>query len=486
MNVTDKYIINVQKYGTPRPSVFKRIFGGLFGNDNFIRSHSSHEFWTALYRYNKATKKELIEDGYAKNPTVYAVVSLIAKKAALAPWQVYKVKSARAYNRLKALQEQPYSAKRELEISICKEDALQAYDNHYLNEILLNPNPQQGQAEYMENLFGFKLITGDAYEFAEFKDNGKDIQNMWVLPSHNMKILTDNYDTFPMRERGYVLEVGSKQQEFKPNQINHSKYWSPYYYGDGSHLYGFSPLESAWISTLQSNHAREAAIEQLQNRGVRGIFTVESDKIQSEQSWLSAKDQLHIDWQNNSKNYKDKIMPIFGRGQWHNVGLSIKDLAIIETAGMTDRDICNVYGVSPILLGDNSASTFDNYKTASKELVTRCVLPLLSSIRSSRNKKLLQNGDWNSSNDKIVVDFDPTVFTELYDDVFEMAKDMRAIGVYTDNEIRIATNYEGLDYPFSDDVWKRTNDIPTSLINKDNYGQRSNNQGAGEQEESDK
>lgn len=488
MNAQDRAILNTIKYGTANPGLWKRIVSKVLGNGLFFERHST-EFWQALFQYQKATKKQLLTEGYAKNVTVYSVVTTIARTAAQAPWAVYKVKSTTAFNRLKSLQQQPYSIKRDLDIAICKEEALELHKSHYLNQVLLTPNSLQGQAEYMENLLGYKLATGDSYEYAELQSEGsKKVQSFWVAPSDKMRIYTDEYGVFPMRERLFKLEIGAREKAFGTNEISHSKYWSPFFNGDGDHLYGFSPLEAAWIATLQGNSAGEASVEQLKNRGPRGIFTFDSPHVADSGKWATLKADLHNEWQQNTKNYKDKIMPAFAKGQWHKVGLSLSELSIIELNNMTSKDICNAYGVSEILFNNSQSSTYDNYNQARKELITRCVLPLLSTIRAARNRKMVPNGDWNDSGEHLVFDFDSTIYTELFDDVWQMAKDMRTVGAYTDNEIRIATNYERIENPLMDDIWKKTNDVPMSMINENtitgnrNGQENGNNQEAGRTE----
>jgi hypothetical protein len=109
-------------------------------------------------------------------------------------------------------------------------------------------------------------------------------------------------------------------------------------------------------------------------------------------------------------------------------------------------------------------------------LITRCVLPLLGTIRDARNRKLA--GDWNPKNEKIVCDFDQTIFTELYEDVWEMADKMKTVGVYTDNEIRVQTNFEKLTNKLHDEVWKKTNDVPVSLVSENTLSNTGSN-GAG-------
>lgn len=477
MNSVEKLMLNYYKYGTINPGLFKRLRTSLFGNNLFLSS-SREDFWTAIYSYQKASKEDLVNKGFGQNVTVYAVISTISRVAAQAPWAVYKVKNVTAYNRLKAIQQQPYSAKQQMALKLTKEEALEPYQSHYLNAVFQHPNEQQSGAEYMENLLGFKLLTGDSYELANMSETGKKIGELWVLPSQNIKILTDQYGEFPMRERGYKMFFGSREITYDAETVCHSKYWSPYYHGDGSHLYGFSPLDAAFLNVLQDNSAREAAVELLKNRGPRGIFSIESDKLRDYDHFKEIKGNLVEDFNQRGKEFKDAVMPVFGRGQWHNVGLSAKDLAIIDICKLNKDDICNAYGVSTILLNNHDASTDNNYQHARKELITRAVLPLLGTIRDARNRKL--KSDWNSGGEKIVCDFDPTIFTELYDDVWNMAKDMRAVGAYTDNEIRIQTNFEQLNAPYANEIWKKTNDIPVSLIGKDTLtsNSRGNEQGA--------
>lgn len=464
MNIPDKMMLNMLRYGTPNPGLIKRLTTSLFGNNLFV-SGSIENLQTAIYEYNGARKKDLLNNGYQRNITVYSVISTISRVAAQAPWSVYRVKSASAYNRVKAIQQQDYSPLQQMALKIAKEEALEPIPGHYLNQIFQHPNEQQSGSEYMENLLGFKLVTGDSYELANMGEGSKKIGELWVLPSHNVTILTDEYGVFPMRERGYKMFFGSREIKYEPEEVCHSKYWGNDYNGSGSHLYGFSPLDAAWINILQDNTARDAAVELLQNRGNRGIFTIESDKITGYAEFQKMKGHIKEEWRQNTKEYRDKIMPMFGRGEWHNIGLSAKDLAILEICKMNKDDICNAFGVSSILFNNTDASTLDNYKIARKELITRAVLPLLGTIRDARNRKL--KSDWNDGKDKVVCDFDQTIYTELYDDVWGMAKDMREVGAYTDNEIRIQTNYERIDAPYADDIWKKTADIPVTLIDKE-------------------
>lgn len=477
MNAIDKQTLNIAKYGEPNPGIWKRMVSKIFGN-GLMFTGTTEMHWTAIYNWSKASKQDLVNKGYGQNVTVFAAINTISRVAAQAQWGIYRVKNVKSYERYKAIQKQPYSQKQQADLKVLKAVALEADEGHYLNTRFQNPNEQQSGAEYMENLLGFKLLTGDSYEYANMTEGGK-VGEMWVLPSHLIQIMTDAYGTFPMRERGYKMQFGSYEIKYKAEEVCHSRYWSPYYNGDGSHLYGFSPLDAAWLSNLQDNNAREAAVELLKNRGSRGVFAWESDKIKDYAQFQEVNGKMKESWNAGQREYKDSLFPVFGKAQFVNVGLGAKDLAILEICKMNKDDICNAYGMSSILLNNVDATTYDNYRTARKALITNCVLPLLGTIRDSRNRKL--KGDWAKASERIVCEFDPTIYTELYDDVWEMAEKMKASEAFTDNEIRVQANFEPLDNNLHDEVWKKTNSVPVSMINENtltNGNRQANNQGA--------
>lgn len=464
MNLADKRTLNLVRFGTTKPNFFQRFIGSIGLVQPFIRDINA--YYPATFTYREASKTDLVSEGYMKNVTVYAVIKAISTVAAMAPWGIYRVKDRRKFERYKALQTQPYSTKQVFELQKAKSDALEPDTSHYLNRILESPNPQQGMSEYHENLIGFRLLTGDGYEWANMGEVTKRIAELRVLPSQDMKILTEPPGTHPMNEEGYIMQFGTQQIPFTKEEVNHFKYWNPAYDGSGSHLYGMSPLDAAYLNILQDNSAREAAVELLKNRGPRGIFTIESDKITDYGHFKEIKGDMSEDFNQRKKEYKDTVMPVFGHGQWHNVGLSAKELAIIDICQMNKDDICNAYGISTILLNNHDASTDNNYSHARKELITRAVLPELIALRDSRNKKLA-SGDWGSKNEGIVFDFDQTIYTELDDDKKAIAEWMKLAACFDDDEIRVQLGYEPKGAPHSKEVWKKTNDIPASMIDRE-------------------
>jgi phage portal protein BeeE len=139
--------------------------------------------------------EQYVKDAFQYNPDVYSVVSLIARSAAAVPWIVYEVKDKKALKRYKRL---PSEAKRHnlARVVATKAKALEETESdNDLTRLLDRPNPYQGGHEFRENVFGFKLITGNAYIHGVKYDMGRlsgRIGEMWVMPSQLTEIVASN------------------------------------------------------------------------------------------------------------------------------------------------------------------------------------------------------------------------------------------------------------------------------------------------------
>ena len=84
-------------------------------------------------------------------------------------------------------------------------------------------------------------------------------------------------------------------------------------------------------------------------------------------------------------------------------------MALSELEGYNVDALCNLYSVPSILMNRQGAGTYNNWLEARKQLVTDCVLPLLTDIRDSFNR--MAETEWNMGD--TVLDFDMSCFKEL-------------------------------------------------------------------------
>ncbi len=113
--------------------------------------------------FSGADNKSLITDGYQGNPTVFSIINWITTNAARIPFKVYSGLGTK---------------KKEL-------------TDHEISELFNRPNKHQGFAEFMQQVYGFDRITGNAYLWGpriELGPNRGRFTEMHILPADRVKI----------------------------------------------------------------------------------------------------------------------------------------------------------------------------------------------------------------------------------------------------------------------------------------------------------
>jgi len=128
-----------------------------------------------------------VNDGYSANDIVYSIVKLIADKAKLAPFHVYKVVDETSAKKYKALMSQPDKIENWKDVEKLHKKAFELYTGDArLNELLKYPNQEDTFGDFVEAWCTFKLVTGNSFVYAKMieggNNNGKPYE-MYVLPS---------------------------------------------------------------------------------------------------------------------------------------------------------------------------------------------------------------------------------------------------------------------------------------------------------------
>ena len=80
-----------------------------------------------------------------------------------------------------------------------------------------------------------------------------------------------------------------------------------------------------------------------------------------------------------------QIMILEGDFEWKEMGLSPKDMDFSGGKNMAAREIAQIFGVPPMLVGVPGDATFSNYKEARSHLWEDTVLPLLNRLINQLN-----------------------------------------------------------------------------------------------------
>jgi len=384
-----------------------------------------------------------IDKGYLFNSVVYSIVSFIAQKAGAIPWGVYEIKNDKALHSYKSANSYNINTK------IIKTKALVALPDHELNAIFMKPNILQGWAEFIEQVVGFKLVTGNSYIHMIGPTAGLNkgsIREMWNIPSQIIRpVAGDRME--PVRGYKYL----DSNEIISPESMIHLKYWTPEYF-NGQNLVGLSPLRASLRLITKSNSSFDSSVGALQNQGAFGIISAEKDTDLTEEQADMIESRL-MEKVGGPAN-RGKNIVTSATLKWQQMGMSPVDLNIIESDRMDLRALCNVYHVPSELFNDAANKTYSNTKEAGSAVYTNAVLPALNQFRDALNQYI--SGKYPG----LYCDYDASMISELQDDLQLMTTALAGAWWLTPEERRDIMNFPADDTnPLLKDYW-----IPAGLV----------------------
>ena len=389
------------------------------------------------------TLEDVINKGYLLNADVYSIINLITGTASSITWELYEVKDKKAQNKYKNFQKSADIYRS----NILKEEALEQVTNSKILDVLERPNPQQGWSEFIENVLGFKLLTGNSYIHGvspKFGVNKEQYHELYILPSQYTEIITGNM-LKPIA--GYELNLNGIKTKFEEKEIMHLREWNPNY-TDSKFLYGLSPLQVANRVLTLSNENYLANMKAAQNMGAMGILSSGDNQI-LEPEVVEVMEKTYREKFGGANN-RGKVLVTGANIKWQNMGLSPVDLNIIQSQQMNLRTMCNVYNVNSALLNDPENKTYNNMREAKKALNINAVIPLLCSFRDEMNRWFIPAYN-KTDNKNYYLDFDLNSIPELQDDITLLGKRMQGEWWWTPNEKRMMM---GKDVDVNDDMNK--------------------------------
>ena len=315
------------------------------------------------------SEQKLIDKGYGQNVTAYAIIKKIAQSGADIP-----------------------------KILIDENNPDEIIEDGEVFDMLQEPAILQGenisQFDYFEALITYLLSSGNTYQKGLEATGFGDIwQKMEILPSGLTIPLVGNSYLSPVQ--GYQLNDKQNQINFTSDEIVHTKFINPTKLGLNT-LEGLSPLQAAIYALTGSTDIQKAIAIMVKNQGARGILSNKSDRImdQTQAKILSDKANENI---RGVKNFNKVHVSNTDMG-YTQIGMSSTDLKIIESGVLTDRQLCNAYGVSSRLFNDPANSTFNNVTAAEKSMYTNAIIPILDKILSDVNNVWLRQ--WSKRDNK--------------------------------------------------------------------------------------
>ena len=385
-----------------------------------------------IYKY-----QDLAKEGYLKNAIVYRCVNEISKGASAVP--------------------------------LLLKNGDQIVEQHPIIDLLNRPNPLQSYSEFFNSLFGYVLLSGNAYILKVGAEQGAPKELHQLRPDR--MIIKGSGNAIPDRYE-YVLN-GRVQKTYMVDQVNgysevkHVKLWNPL-----DDYYGLSPMSAAAVEVDQFNMSSKHNVNLLQN-GARPsgavIFKPQDDSGFAANLSESQRQQLLTDLNNRFSGAGNAGRPMLLEGDfdWKEMGLSPKDMDFHQLKNMAATDIALCFGVPSQLVGVPDAQTYANVSEARLALYEETIIPHLRKMQSDLNEWLVPLYD-----DRLTLEFDIDSIPALserkrktYENVTSAVRE----GIMTRNEARQSIGLspiEGADGLFiSANLFPLTNDSVPEVEN---------------------
>lgn len=404
------------------------------------------------------------DEGWLNSSTVFAIVNRIANKAASVPRYQYKVKKGneKAVTEYKALMSQ-YDPKAMVEAGRLQRKAMEVVSgNDPINKILKAPNPEMSINQFIYFVIANKLVYGGCPIYGNKGAVGNAILALYPFNNHFIQ-LVPTPTLLGVQSAKLITNIGG--YDLTPENLYIVKFEDIELKQDGSHLYGHSPLKSALRILQSSNQATETQLSMFRFRGKDGVFTPENVETMGMFSDVVIRDEMRTDIDNimGKENGQATGRKAFVNAmlKYQSFGMDAEELKIIESIQEMDKALCNVYNFPPILL-NTEGTTYANMPAARKDLLFECAMPHVQDIDDMFNEFLLPSHGITNGERFIASDY--SAMPEAQEDMKLQAEWMAKLGVFTANEVREVTKYEGLALPNMDEPLVSSSMMPISQV----------------------
>ena len=376
---------------------------------------------TKQYKY-----EDLAKEGYLKNAIVYRCVNEISKGASAVPFII--------------------------------KNGDQIVEQHPIINLLNRPNPLQSYSEFFNSLFGYVLLSGNAYILKVGGENGSPKELHQLRPDRiqikgSGNAIPNRYE-YVMNARVHATYPVDQVDGF--SELKHIKLWNPL-----DDYKGLSPMSAAAVEVDQFNMSSKHNVNLLQN-GARPsgavIFKPKDDSGFAVNLTESQRQQLLTDLNNRFSGAGNAGRPMLLEGDfdWKEMGLTPKDMDFKALKNMAATDIALCFGVPSQLVGVPDAQTYSNVAEARLALYEETIIPHLRKVASDLNEWLVPMFD-----DRLKLEFDIDnipALSERRKRTYENASLAVQQGIMTRNEARAMIGLDAVEG--ADDLYVSANMFP--------------------------
>ncbi len=295
-------------------------------------------------RWSASNYQALAREGYTKNPIVFRAIRLIAETASAVPWLLY--------------------------------DGREERSEHPLLELIKRPNAGEAGATFFEALFGYLLISGNAY--LQLNNAPSLAPTLHLLRPDRMTVIAGDDGWV----ESFEYQAGSQKRVLPPvsrevsTGIIHLKMFHPLH-----DLTGFAPLSAAQMA-LDTHNAAACWNKALLDNSARPsgalIYAPADGGNLTEDQYDRLKTELEDGYSGATRAGRPLLLE--GDLDWKPMSLTPKDMDFLEAKHSAAREIALAFGVPPMLLGIPGDNTYSNYAEANRAFYRMTVLPLINRL----------------------------------------------------------------------------------------------------------
>lgn len=332
-----------------------------------------------------------------------------------------------------------------IKILISDESGKNEAEKHPLNYVFSDRNTDNLISKFtlLKLLVQSVLLRGNG--FALIERSGDRVRSLRYLEPNDVQIVYDKI------KNSLYYDVPIIKKHVEPKDMLHFVMFSY----DG--IKGLSVLQNA-ARSLSIAHSSENAAKGFFDNGmmINGILKVQGPVSQQQ------REDLRAAWNETYTANGSGIAILQGNMDYQTIQLSAKESQMLESRQFSVTDIARFFGISPILLGDLSKTSYSTLEAVQNDFLVHTLQPYITMMENEFNRKLLKQTESNLSitlETNEILRIDKAAQSNYYSTLINS-------GVLSINEVRKEIGYNGIGEDGEKHIIPYT-DIATNTINGD-------------------
>lgn len=311
-----------------------------------------------------------------------------------------------------------------IKVNINNIDHKDTIDEHPIYQAF-NGNDLMSKYTLIKLLVQSVLLKGNGFAYIERAEDGT-VTGLRFLDANNVII---NYNELT-GELWYTCTTVSTTSRIEPINMIHLLKSS----NDG--VNGISVLKYAARTLENANNTENSANNFFQNGcNLSGVLKVEGQLTDKQ------KQDIRSSWNQAYSNGGNGLAVLQGNMSYQPIQLSAADSQMLESRQFNIQDIARFFGVSPVLLGDLSHSSYSTIEATQNQFLLHTLQPYITMLEEEFNRKLLKPSESNLSinlDETAILKTDKTALASYYSTLIDK-------GILCINEVRKELGYSKID-----------------------------------------